>query len=119
VTTHFGMPRSIPAHSQYLSSLFNWNGRGVKLLDVAARSSAKVAELSFVLEVLKMYPLFPLYSHLRNGSRNMVKIYGLNVSPCMILLCICIGCVLPKCSLVSVVVDCEYILPTRATASCG
>ena len=40
VTGHLGMPRFIPAHLQYLSSLFNWNWRDVKLLDIAARSSA-------------------------------------------------------------------------------
>ena len=40
VMAHFGMPRSIPAHSQYLSSLFSWCWRDVKLLDIAARSSA-------------------------------------------------------------------------------
>ena len=35
VTAHFRMPRSILAHSQYLSSLFSWSWR-----DIAARSSA-------------------------------------------------------------------------------
>jgi hypothetical protein len=27
----------------------------------------------------------------------MIKRYGLSVSPCMVLLCMCIGFVLPKC----------------------
>ena len=39
VTAHFGIPRSIPAHLQYLSSLFNWSWRDVKSLDITARSS--------------------------------------------------------------------------------
>ena len=66
-----------------------------------------------------MYPLFPLCNHLRSDSRNMIKRYGLNVSHCIVPLCMDIGCVLLKFSLVNVVVDWEYILPTRATASCG
>ena len=53
-----------------------------------------------------MYPLFPRCSHLMSGSRNMIKIYGLNVSPCIVPLYVGIGCVLPKCSPVNVVVDC-------------
>jgi hypothetical protein len=40
VIAHFEMLRSISAHSQYLSSLFNWNWRDVKLLDIAARPAA-------------------------------------------------------------------------------
>ena len=54
-----------------------------------------------------MYPLFPRCSHLRIGSRKMIKMYGLSVSLCIVHFCICIGCVLPKYSLVNVVVDCE------------
>ena len=37
---HFGMPRSIPAHSQYLSNLSNCCWMDVALLDITARSSA-------------------------------------------------------------------------------
>ena len=107
VIAHFGMPRSIPAHAQYLSSLFNWSWRDVSLLARIARSSAYAAELIFVLEVLKEYPLFPFCSHLRSGSRKIIKKYGLNVSPCMVPLCMGIGCVLPKYSPMNVVVDCE------------
>ena len=40
VTTHFGMPRSMPAHSEYLSSLSSWSCRNVKMWDIAAKSSA-------------------------------------------------------------------------------
>ena len=40
VIAHFGMPRSIPAHSQNLSNLFSWSCRDGKLLGIAARSSA-------------------------------------------------------------------------------
>ena len=66
-----------------------------------------------------MYPLFPLCNHLRSGSRNMIKKYGLNVSPYIVPLCMGIGCVLSKCSPVNVVVNWEYILPIRAMTSCG
>ena len=66
-----------------------------------------------------MYPLFSCCNHLRSGSRKMIKKYGLTVSHCMVLLCIRIGRVLPKCSLVNVVVNCEYILPAKVTASRG
>ena len=72
-----------------------------------------------MLEVLKVYPLFLCCSHLRSGSRKMIKRYGLKVSPCIVFLCIGIDCVLSKCSPINVILDCEYILPTNATASCG
>jgi hypothetical protein len=39
VTAYFGMPRSIPAHSQNLSSLFNCVCNAYSLLAIAARSS--------------------------------------------------------------------------------
>ena len=65
-----------------------------------------------------MYPLFLLCSHLRSGLRNMIKRYRLNVSPCIVSLCMGMSCVLSKCSPVNVVVDYKYILPTRAMASC-
>ena len=54
-----------------------------------------------------MYPLFPICSHCRSGSRKIINRYGLSVSPCMVPLCIGIGCVLPKYSPMYVVVDCE------------
>ena len=40
VIAHFGMPRSIPAHSQYLFSLFSCCWMDVALLDNPAGSSA-------------------------------------------------------------------------------
>ena len=54
-----------------------------------------------------MYPLFPHCSHLRSVSRNMIKRYGLNVSPCIVLLCMDIGCVSSICSPVNVVMEYE------------
>jgi hypothetical protein len=60
-----------------------------------------------VLEALREYPIFQFFNHLRSGSRKIIKRYGLNVSPCMVPLCMGIGCVLPKSSQVHVVVDCE------------
>ena len=40
VIAHFGMPRSIPVHSQNLSNLSNWCWMDVVLLDITPRSSA-------------------------------------------------------------------------------
>ena len=67
------MSRSIPAHSQYLSSLFNCCWMDVALLDITAMSFAWTAEFNFVLEVLKVYPWILRCSHLSNGSRKMMK----------------------------------------------
>ena len=54
-----------------------------------------------------MYPLVPLCSHMRGGSKKMIKMSRLSVSTCMVPCCMSIGCVWPKYSLVYVVVDCE------------
>ena len=51
VMAHFGTPRSIPAHSQYLSSLFNWICIDCRLFVIAAKSSAYAAELIVSLDV--------------------------------------------------------------------
>ena len=40
VIAHFGIPRSIPAHEQYLSSLFSWSWMHVSLLAMTTKSSA-------------------------------------------------------------------------------
>jgi hypothetical protein len=55
---------------------------------IAARSSAYVAELIVSLDVPNVYPCFPLCSHLSKGSKNIKKMYGLSVSPCIVPLCI-------------------------------
>ena len=60
-----------------------------------------------MLEVLKEYLLIPFCNHLQSGSRKTIKINGFSVSHRMVLLCMGNGCVLPKCSPVNVVVDCE------------
>ena len=86
---------------------------------MAAKSSAYAAELIVILDVPKVYPFLPLCSHLSKGSRNNRKMYGLSVSPCIVPLCIGIGFVFPKCSPVNMVLELEYILPTRVTASSG
>jgi hypothetical protein len=61
-----------------------------------AKSSAYAAELSVYYDVLSLYPKLPLSSHLSSGSRDMIKRYGLSVSPCMIPHCMWTGLVLPK-----------------------
>ena len=77
------------------------------MLARASRSSVCTVKLIYILEVLHKYPLFPLCSHLIRGYEIIIKRYGLSVSPCMVALCIGIGCVLPKYSPTNVVVDCE------------
>ena len=68
VIAHLGMPRSIPAHSQNLSILSIWVWRDVTLLAKAAKSSTYTTEFILVLEVLKVYSLFPFCSHRSSGS---------------------------------------------------
>ena len=119
VTAHLGIPRSIHVHAQNLSSLLSWVYSVSSLLAIAARSSAYAADEILTLDVPKMYLLFPCYSHLRRSSRNMINRYGLRVFPCMVPLWMGIGKVLPKCSLVNMVEDCEYTFPMRSMESLG
>ena len=107
VIAHFGTPRSIHVHSQYLSSLFSWVCIDCRLFEITAKSSAYAAELMVSLDVPSVYPFVPLCNHLSNGSKNIKNMYGLSVSPCMGPLCIGIGSVLPKCSPVNIVLDWE------------
>lgn len=104
---HLGMPKSIHVDSLNLSNLSYWNWRDVILLARAARSSTYVPDVIFVLEIFKAYPLFPLCTHHRNKTRKIIKRYGLNVLPCIVSLYMGIGCLLPKCSPMNVVVDYE------------
>ena len=41
------------------------------------------------------------------------------MSPYIVPFCIGIFCVFPKCSPINMVLECEYILPVRVTASSG
>ena len=84
VTTHLGIPRSIPAHSQNLFNLFSCVCNDSNLLAIAARSSAYAADEILILDVPKVYPLLPCCNHLRRGSRNIRNRYGLRVSPCIV-----------------------------------
>ena len=81
VMAHFGIPRSIPAHSQYLSSLFSWVCIDLRLSEIIAKSSAYVAEFMVSLDVANVYSFFPLWSHFSRGSNNIRNRYGLSVSP--------------------------------------
>ena len=119
VTAHLGIHRSIPAHSQNLSSLFNYICSDSSLLAIAARSSAYDADEILTLDVPNVYPLFPCCSHRKSGSRNIMNKYGLRILPCIIPLWIGIGKVFPKCSPVNIVEDCEYIFPIRFMESLG
>ena len=62
---------------------------------IAARSSAYTAKLIVSLDVPN------------RGSKNIRKRYGLSVSPCIVLLCIDIGFIFPKCSPVNMVLEFE------------
>ena len=81
VMAHFCTSKSIPAHSQNLSSLFNCICSDWRLFVIAARSSAYAAELMVSFDVPNVYPFLPLCSHLSNGSRNNRNKYGFRVSP--------------------------------------
>ena len=64
-------------------------------------------EFIVILDVPNVYPFLPLCNHLDSGSNNIIKRYGLRVSPYIVPRCIDIFCVLPKCSLVNMVFECE------------
>ena len=74
---------------------------------MAAKSSAYAAELIVSLDVPNVYPLFPRCSQRNSGSKNIRKRYGLNVSSCIVLLCIDMSFVCPKCSHVNMVLELE------------
>ena len=107
VMAHFGTPKFIPAQSHYLSNLFTWVCIDWRLFVMAARSFAYAAKLIINLDVPNVYPFFPFCSHLSRGSRNIRKIYGLSVLPYIVPLCIGIGFVFLKCSLVNMVLEFE------------
>ena len=70
-------------------------------------------------EVLKLYPKLSCSNHLRSGSINMMKMYGLSVSHCMVPQLISIGGVVPKQLLVNEVVEFLYMSPMISTGSAG
>ena len=84
-----------------------------------AKSSAYAAELSVYCDVLSLYPKLPLSNHLSSGSRDMMKRYGLSMSPCMVLPCMWTGLVFPKWDPKNIVDDLEYMFSIRLMASCG
>jgi hypothetical protein len=94
---HLGMPNSIFAHWQNLCILFNCGCMDLMLLVIMARSSAYAVAFIVYYDVLSLYHRFLYSSHLNRGSKNIIKRYGLSVSPCMVLLCMCTSFVLPKC----------------------
>jgi hypothetical protein len=116
---HLGMPNSIPVHWQNLSILFIYGCMCFISLIIMAKSSAYAAELSVYSDVLSLYPRLLPSNHLSSSSRDMIKRYGLSVSPCMVLLCMWIGLVLPKCDPKNIVDELEYMFPIRLMASCG
>ena len=48
---HFVIPKSIPTHSHYLSSLFSWGYSDVRLFAIIARSSTYAAVFIVILDV--------------------------------------------------------------------
>ena len=104
---HLGTPNSIPDYSQNLSILFKCICIDSRLFARAAKSSAYAAELTVIFDVPNVYQFCPFCSHRNSGSKNIINKYGLSVSPCIVPLCIGIGFVFPKYSLVNIVLDCE------------
>jgi hypothetical protein len=51
---------------------------------ITARSSAYATELIVSLDVSNVYPLYPRCSQRSSGSKNIKKMYGLSVSPCIV-----------------------------------
>ena len=84
-----------------------------------ARSSAHATKLIVKLDVQNVYLLVRLFSHLRSGSRNIRKRYGLSVSPCIVPLYIGMSFVLPKYSPVNMILEFEYMFSFKDTASSG
>ena len=107
VIAHFGIPRSIPAHSQNLSNLFSCICIDVSLFAIIARLSVYAAKFIVILDVPNVYPFLPLSNHLDSGSTNIIKRYGLRMSPCIVPYCIDIFCILPKCYSINMVFECE------------
>ena len=58
-------------------------------------------------DVLSLYPRLPLSSHLNSVSRDMIKRYGLNMSHCMVPLCMWTGLVFLKYVPKNIVVELE------------
>ena len=104
---HFGILRSIPIHSQNFSTLFSCVCSDVSLFATIAKSTTYAAKFIVILDVLNVYPFLPLCIHLNSSSKNIIKRYGLRVSPCIVPRCIGIFCVLPKCSPINMVFECE------------
>ena len=140
IIAHFGIPRSIPTHSQYMFNLSSCICSDVSLFVVAAKSFPFVAKLILMFNVPNVYPFLPLCSHLSSGSRNIIKktlpskmslTYfiekyfsnffkrGLKVLLCIVHLCIGIFLYLTNVLIHKnfMVFEREYMLPTRVTAS--
>jgi hypothetical protein len=116
---HLGIPSSMPTHWQNLSILFICGRMCFMSFVIMAKSSAYVAELSVYCDVLSLYARLPLSNHLSSGSKNMMKRYGLSVSPCIVPLCMCTGLVLRKCDPKNIVDELGYMLPIKLIESCG
>lgn len=64
---------------------------------MAARSFDYIIKLILILDVPKVYPLFPHCNHFSSPSRNMMNRNGMRVSPFIVPLWIAMGYVLLKC----------------------
>jgi hypothetical protein len=109
VISHFGMPKSMPAQSQNLSSLVIWICIDNKLLVNASKSSTLIIELVFKFGVLKdgtcSLGCNQLSNQLSNGS---LKIrHGHSMSLCIVFLCIWTNCGCLKYSPMNFVVEYE------------
>lgn len=66
------------------------------LLEIIARSFAYIVVVHVEVDMLKWYPMLFFSSHLKSDFRNMINMYGLRVSHCMVPWLIFIGGIVPK-----------------------
>ena len=77
------------------------------LFVIIARSLVYAAKLIVYCDALSVYLRLPRSNHLSSGSRDMIKRYGLSVSPRMVLHCMWTNLVLPKYEPENIVVELE------------
>lgn len=106
---YFERLRFINDHSAYLCSLIIYGWMRCMLSMIIASSFVYFVVVHVEEDVLKWYPIPSFYNHLMKRSRNMIIKYMLKICPCIVLLLIPIGSVVPKWLLVNDVVDfCIY-----------
>ena len=96
VIAHFERFRSMYDHSANFCSLNICDWMYCMLSDIIVRPFAYAVVVHVEGDVLKWYPMSSFSSNLNSNSRNIIKKYGLSVSPCMVPRLIVIGGVVSK-----------------------